>query len=115
MKRISPPSAHGISQVQDSFLRYQNQAFESRSPSFFALELAGECGELCNLEKKIWRDDSLPIDMAHLSDEAADIFIALTNYCNSRGIDLQNAVTLKLERIEDKRLAGKMGKIKTAE
>ncbi len=115
MKRISPPSAHGISQVQDSFLKYQNQAFESRSPSFFALELAGECGELCNIEKKIWRDESAPFDFAHLSDEAADVFIALTNYCNARGINLQNAVELKLVRIEDKRLAGKMGKIKAAE
>ena len=62
-----------------------------------------------NLEKKIWRDPTHPPDMKHVADEAADVFIALMNYCNARGIDLEPAVMQKLVRIEERRLAGLMG------
>lgn len=104
-----PPIVRGIRDTQADFNRYQNEAFGARSPEFFALELAGECGELANLEKKIWRDPSRSDCRAALPDEAADVLIALMNYCNSRGIDLESAVVAKLERIEQRRLQGAMG------
>lgn len=112
LNRKKEPSVVGLKNIQNEFDVYQKNAFESRSPSFFSLELCGECGELANLEKKIWRDPSKEIEMEKLSDEAADVFIALMNYCNTRNIDLENSVMIKLVKIEEKRLLGQMGKIK---
>ena len=112
VKSLTPPHVLGISEVQKSFDTYQLQAFEPREPAFFALELAGECGELANLEKKLWRDPANPPDFAHLADEAADVLIALVNYCNTRGIDLQAAAAAKLAKIEHKRINGLMGPVK---
>lgn len=106
---VNPPRVHGLAETQESFLEYQLLAFGQRVPSFFALELAGEVGELANLEKKIWRDPENTPDFSRLSDEAADVFIALMNYCNARQIDLQPAVISKLKKIEERRLAGSMG------
>lgn len=111
-KKQKEASVIGLKNIQKEFGNYQKNAFEDRPPNFFSLELCGECGELANLEKKIWRDPSKEIEMEKLADEAADVFIALINYCNSRKIDLENSVTLKLKRIEEKRLLGQMGKIK---
>lgn len=110
---LAPPRVEGLAQTQESFLDYQLRAFGQRSASFFALELAGECGELANLEKKLWRDPARMIDAQQLSDEAADVFIALMNYCNARGIELQDAVRNKLTRIEERRRAGMMGPTST--
>lgn len=106
---LTPPQVEGLDKTQRSFMNYQLRAFGQRSASFFALELAGECGELANLEKKLWRDPQRPVDEKHLADEAADVFIALMNYCNARGIQLEPAVQNKLERIEERRRAGLMG------
>lgn len=108
-KSVPSPVVRGLRETQHEFGRYQTAAFEARVPGFFALELAGECGELANLEKKIWRDPSNLSPFDTLADEAADVFIALMNYCNSRNMDLQEAVEAKLVRIEERRMAGKMG------
>lgn len=83
--------------VQQAFDAYQEQCFIARPPEFFCLELCGEAGELANLEKKRWKGRE--VDEAHVADEAADVFIALMNFCNARGIDLAHAVTMKLDRI----------------
>jgi NTP pyrophosphatase (non-canonical NTP hydrolase) len=91
-----------LSASQLEFDNYQKKCFPLRPPEFFCLELNGEAGELANKEKKIWKG----IEIAHedLADEAADVFIALMNYSNSRQIDLGKAVAKKLKKIEDKRL-----------
>lgn len=91
-----------LQQIQKDFDNYQNQFFPKRSPEFFCLELNGEAGELANLEKKIWKGKTVAIE--HIADEAADTFIALLNYANSRKIDLARAVADKLKIIEAKRL-----------
>ncbi len=90
-----------ISVVQDEFDVYQKALFPSRSPEFFCLELNGEAGELANLEKKLWKGKDIEFD--RIADEAADVLIALMNYCNARKINLGEAVKLKLDRIEQKR------------
>ena len=109
----NPPKVFGLKKTQKAFDTYQTMAFPARPSEFFALEMAGECGELCNLEKKIWRDPSAIIDMDKLSDEAADVLIALVNYCNARGIDLESAVNHKLVTIESRRVLGQMGPVKS--
>jgi NTP pyrophosphatase (non-canonical NTP hydrolase) len=90
-----------VSNIQNGFDDYQNQCFTERSPEFFCLELNGECGELANLEKKVWKGKN--IEHVKFEDEAADVFIALMNYCNARKINLQKAVSDKLVRIENLR------------
>ena len=107
---VSPPCVGGVGAVLQEFHRYQTQAFGSRVPAFFALELCGEAGELANCEKKIWRSQSAePPDLFPLEEEAADVFIALMNYCNSREIDLEKALSSKLHKIENRRIQGAMG------
>ena len=109
---LNSPKVTHLNVIQNEFAFYQKNAFPSREPAFFALELAGECGELANLEKKIWRDPSSFTQMDKLADEAADVFIALINYCNSREINLELSVEKKLAEIEKRRISGKMGKTK---
>lgn len=106
---VTPPRVCGIAESQKNFSDYQSIAFPARPPEFFALELAGECGELANLEKKIWRDPSRTDCLQELGGEAADIFIALVNYCNARNIDLEAEVSQKLLKIELRRVQGLMG------
>ena len=108
---MEPPVVSGIAATQKSFSEYQSRAFPQRSPAFFALELAGEVGELANEEKKLWRDSKREVDPGRLSEEAADVFIALVNYCNERNLDLEAAVTLKLREIEERRSQGRMGPV----
>ncbi len=93
--------AAGVPAIQQAFDTYQRLRFIARPSEFFALELCGEVGELANLEKKRWRGTK--VDETHVADEAADVFIALMNYCNARGIDLDSAVRAKLDRIRPTR------------
>ena len=95
---VLPASYSGLSTLQAEFMRYQRTAFPERPPRFFALELAGETGELANLEKKVWKGRR--VDEADFADEAADVCIALLNFANSRGIDLAGAVEHKMRRID---------------
>ncbi len=101
-----PARYDGLRVLQREFDQYQNAAFGARPPRFYALELAGETGELANLEKKEWRDAPVPQD--RFRDEAADVCIALLNYSNARGVDLASAVRRKMAVIEERRRAGEM-------
>ena len=101
--RLLPGSYHGLRKLLAEFRRYQKAAFPERPSRFFALELAGETGELANLEKKVWKGRQ--VAPADFEDESADVCIALLNYANSRGIDLARAVEEKMRRIDTKRLA----------
>ncbi|MCL5990874.1 MAG: hypothetical protein M1419_02075, partial [Bacteroidetes bacterium] len=85
--------------IQSEFDSYQNNYFPKRTPEFFCLELNGEAGELANAEKKLWKGKN--VENSLLEDEAADVFIALMNYSNSRKINLGEAVKEKLIKIEE--------------
>ena len=98
---LLPASYDGLQTLQAEFQRYQEAAFPHRPPRFFALELAGETGELANLEKKVWKGRH--VDDADFVDEAADVCIALLNFANSRGIDLAAAVQRKMRHIDTRR------------
>ena len=102
--RMLPAGYGGLRTLQSEFRRYQAAAFPVRPPRFFALELAGETGELANLEKKVWKGRG--VEDAAFEDEAADVCIALINFANSRGIDLATAVERKMRRIDRRRRAG---------
>ena len=100
MKKFLDSIGRSLPDIQSQFDDYQKSHFPERSPQFFCLELNGEAGELANLEKKKWKNKIIGDDM--LADEAADVFIALMNYSNSRNIDLAGAVVSKLRWIDDK-------------
>lgn len=101
LEYLQSTTESSLNTVQRLFDEYQRIAFPQRTPEFFCLELCGEAGELANLEKKKWKGKD--IDHTHIADEAADVMIALLNYSNARGINLGEAVRLKLLRIEEKR------------
>lgn len=113
-KHLKAPDVSGLKKILNEFDVYQSSAFVTRKPEFFALEVCGEVGELANLEKKIWRDPARTDVLDKCAEEAADVFIALCNYCNSRQIDLEATVKEKLVEIEKRRLQGKMGAIQNS-
>lgn len=96
-----PITYDGLRTLQHEFQHYQDVAFPVRPSRFFALELAGETGELANLEKKVWKGRE--VADAAFEDEAADVCIALLNFANSRGIDLAGAVEKKMSVIDQRR------------
>ena len=101
MENFALETLDSLSKIQAEFDSYQQNFFPKRSPEFFCLEINGEAGELANAEKKLWKGKNVEHNM--LEDEAADVFIALMNYTNSRHIELGNAVKEKLLKIEEKR------------
>lgn len=84
----------GLKEIQQAFAAHQETNFKERPREFFSLELCGEAGELANLEKKRWKGNE--IEIGRFNEEAADVFIALCNYCNSAGVDLADAVMQKV-------------------
>jgi NTP pyrophosphatase (non-canonical NTP hydrolase) len=100
MQKFLDTVLKNIPEIQNEFDKYQKEYFPVRTPQFFCLELNGEAGELANLEKKIWKGRE--INEEQLVDEAADVFIALMNYANSRRINLGSAVKNKLQIIDTK-------------
>lgn len=98
LQQLLRQSVHeGLPGIQEAFNAYQSACFIARPAEFFCLELCGEAGELANLEKKRWR--GTVVDEGSVADEAADVLIALMNFCNARGIHLGDAVQAKLLRI----------------
>ena len=109
-----------LADAQQRFDAWNRLHYPPRPPEFFALELAGETGELANKEKKVWRARTAPgaspqtpleaggVTAAELAEEAADVFIALVNYCNARGVALGPAVGDKL-RVLERRVAERQG------
>ncbi|MDQ1266362.1 MAG: hypothetical protein QG635_1514 [Bacteroidota bacterium] len=102
MQKLLNTVLSSLEAVQREFDEYQKANFSVRPPEFFSLELCGEAGELANDEKKIWKGREMEFEK--LCDEAADVFIALMNYSNSRRIPIAESVARKLEKIERIRL-----------
>ncbi|MED5580091.1 MAG: hypothetical protein VX794_08690 [Nitrospinota bacterium] len=100
--KFLPCSYEGLKKLQEEFDVYQSKVFPTRESRFFALELAGEVGELANLEKKEWKGRK--IKDSDFVDETADAMIALMNYANSKGVDLSSAVSKKMKKIDEKRI-----------
>lgn len=74
---------------------------------FFAVELAGEVGELCNVIKKLHRQIyGVPGSIASLVDlaeELADVIIVADLLAAKVGINLNAAVIEKFNRVSQKR------------
>ncbi len=87
-----------VGHVQHAFNMHQRTFYPPRVREFFALELCGEAGELANIEKKRWKGMQIP--ESSFDEEAADVFIALFNYCNAAGVNLAYAVCSKLRSMK---------------
>ncbi len=100
-QHLTQTVSSNLPEILAYFDKYQSEFFPKRTPEFFCLELNGEAGELANFEKKIWKGKKVAKE--ELAEEAADVFIALVNYVNTRKIDLTVSLLKKLNRIEEKR------------
>jgi len=67
----------------------------------WATAMAGECGEACNLIKKIRRGES--IEISELGKELADIVIYADLLAARAGIDLGNFVASKFNEVSARR------------
>jgi len=71
-------------------------------PLFFATELAGECGEACNVVKKLEREKmgirGSRSDVLKLAEEIADIVIVADLLAAIYGINLEKAITTKFNK-----------------
>ncbi len=69
------------------------------SLTFRATELAGECGEACNVVKKIERERlglrGSRAGLVDLEQELADVIICTILLANSVGLDMTQAITEK--------------------
>lgn len=70
--------------------------------TFWATELAGEAGELCNWVKKMVRGDDIPNIKAEIAKEAADVVVSLDLLCIHQDIDLQGAIVRKFNETSDR-------------
>jgi NTP pyrophosphatase (non-canonical NTP hydrolase) len=112
---------HGRPDLMFSDLRLQNvnRCMESYhtvvawSPTDWATGMAGECGEACNIVKKIRRlqtdSSQLPHDKVEyrvlrteLADEIADMVIYADLLCERLGINLSEAVSRKFNLTSEK-------------
>lgn len=70
--------------------------------TFWATELAGETGELCNWIKKLKRGDNIPNIKAEIAKEAGDVLCSLDLLCIWLEIDLQAATVNKFNEVSDR-------------
>ncbi len=96
-----------------SFLRKLRELSVDRCEScFFSLNTwsvlewagaaAGEAGETANVAKKIKRDGSSPELQQQLADEIADTIIYLDLLAASEGINLEEAISNKFNKVSEK-------------
>jgi NTP pyrophosphatase (non-canonical NTP hydrolase) len=84
-------------------LRWHPEGLNSWSLSDWAVALAGETGELCNVVKKLNRvRDGLPGNKetpealkAALADEVADVFLYLDLFARAAGFNIEDAIRKK--------------------
>lgn len=66
----------------------------------WALAIAGEAGELCNLVKKRIRGDQISDDQ--IREEVADIFTYLDLFAARAGFDLEPAIAEKFNKVSER-------------
>lgn len=74
---------------------------QSWSPTDWACAMAGECGEACNMIKKLRRGDD--IDIAEIGKELADVVIYADLLALRLGLDLGDCVVQKFNEVSERR------------
>lgn len=75
---------------------------DSWSPAEWSNAMAGECGEACNLTKKLLRGDD-GIEINDIAKELADVVTYADLVAARLGIDLEKAVIDKFNEVSDRR------------
>jgi NTP pyrophosphatase (non-canonical NTP hydrolase) len=73
----------------------------SWTPTDWACAMAGECGEACNLIKKLRRGEAVPLD--EIGRELADLVTYADLLAARLGIDLGEAVAMKFNEVSIRR------------
>ena len=77
---------------------------EDWSPCDWATAMGGECGEACNLTKKMLRGDrGGPKDIQELGKEIADVVVYADLLAAAAGINLENAIIHKFNEVSDRK------------
>ncbi len=81
------------------------------SPAFISklLGLVGECGEVAEKFKKIYRDNQSNLDAGQLKDiekELGDVLWYLQAMCNYLGLSLEEVAQLNLDKVLDRKARG---------
>lgn len=74
-----------------------------------ALGLSGEVGEVCNLIKKIYRDDNGVITderRTKLKDEISDTFWYLASLCSDLGFNMSDIAQYNIEKLQSRKQKG---------
>jgi NTP pyrophosphatase (non-canonical NTP hydrolase) len=91
-------------------LRWHPHGIESWSLSDWGIALAGECGELCNVVKKLNRvRDGIPGNketpeelQKALGDEIADVYIYLDLFARRVGVNLEDVIRAKFNATSER-------------
>lgn len=70
--------------------------------TFWATELAGETGELCNWVKKMVRGDRIDGIKEHIAREAGDVLCTLDLLCQHMDINLEEWTIRKFNEVSDR-------------
>lgn len=70
--------------------------------TFWATELAGETGELCNWVKKMVRGDKIVGIKEHIAREAGDVLCTLDLLCQHMDINLEEWTIKKFNEVSDR-------------
>lgn len=77
------------------------------SPTDWACAMAGECGEACNLIKKLRRGEK--VSPQEVGDEIADLVIYADLLCTRLGMSLETCIRRKFNAVSQSRgYAGKL-------
>ena len=105
-----------------TFEEYQKQAITTdtfggkpqpiTSPAFFSklLGLVGECGEVAEKFKKIYRDNGGELDDSQkieVAKELGDVLWYIQAICNYLGLSMEQVAELNLEKVLDRKARGK--------
>ncbi len=89
-----------VRRCQDAFKR----CLTDWSLAEWSNAMAGECGEACNLTKKMLRGDrGGKKDIKELGKEIADVIVYADLLAAAAGIDLEKAVIQKFNEVSDRK------------
>lgn len=72
------------------------------SPAEWSNAMAGECGEACNLTKKLLRDGPEAINLEDLGDEIADVVIYADLLATRLGLRLEDCIRRKFNKVSQR-------------
>lgn len=73
------------------------------SPAEWSNAMAGECGEACNMTKKMLRDGSENVDMEEMGHEIADVVIYADLLATRLGFKLEDLIVKKFNKVSEEK------------